>query len=122
MADAYRVTSLPSTPGLDDAPPAFGSAPSRTGAFHVPPPLVSPPRHIGAAATFPVGTVSPTESPPSTAHLAQIADARRRGRAIRRAAVMAGFNGWTLAAFAAITLLCGMHSLWGIVTGLALAG
>src|SRR4051812_8279701 len=65
---------------------------------------------------------SPAESPPSIAHLAQIADARRRGRAIRRAVSMARFNGWTLLGFGGITLLCGIGSLWTMIVGLALVG
>jgi hypothetical protein len=63
---------------------------------------------------------SPAESPPSLAHLAQIEDARRRVRPIRRAASIARFNGWTLVGFAGVTLLCSVGSFWGIVVGLAL--
>lgn len=50
-----------------------------------------------------------------------IAIARQQARRISRAGAIAAFSGWTLAIFAAITLLCGLFSLSAFLLGLGLA-
>jgi len=47
--------------------------------------------------------------------------ARRDGRKITRAAGVAAFSGWTMATFAAITLLSGLFSLPALLLGIGMA-
>jgi hypothetical protein len=61
-------------------------------------------------------------APPLTeAHLRQLAEAANRARAIRRAAAVARFDGWTVGAFAALTLLFSVGSVSGMLVGAAMA-
>lgn len=57
----------------------------------------------------------------SPGQMQAIAIARRQARKISRAAAIAAFSGWTLAVFAAITLLCGLFSIPAFLLGLGLA-
>ena len=72
-----------------------------------------------AAASNPA---SPGTAPPLTeAHLRQLAEAANRARVIRRAASVARFDGWTVGAFAALTLLFSLGSVSGMLLGGAMA-
>jgi hypothetical protein len=64
------------------------------------------------------GATAPGLSPQQ---LAQIAEARQRRRKIHRAVVYALFDGWTIAIFAALTLLGGFFHWIGFVLGAAMA-
>lgn len=57
----------------------------------------------------------PAASPLSAEHLRQLAAARAAGKRISRAVAVARFDGWSVAAFAALTLLFGFTSVSGIV-------
>jgi len=57
---------------------------------------------------------------PSPEHLAQLDAARLTARKISRAASVANFDGWTIAAFAAITLVFSLASISGIALGLGM--
>jgi hypothetical protein len=59
-------------------------------------------------------------SPLSAEHVAQLAVAHKRAKKVRRAVAVARFNGWTLGACAAISLLLGMFEASGWVLGLVL--
>ena len=66
----------------------------------------------------------PNNPPPpqlTEAHLQQLAAARRAAKKLRRAAGVANFDGWTLAFFAGLTLLFGITSVDGWISGLVLA-
>jgi hypothetical protein len=64
----------------------------------------------------------PPSGPLSTEHLKAIADARVRGKKIRRAANVAAFSGWTMAIFAVITLAGGLFGdLIALILGALLA-
>jgi hypothetical protein len=56
-------------------------------------------------------------SPLSAEHLRQMQEARQRARKVRRCVAVANFDGWSVGAFGALTLLCGVFSLWGWVLG-----
>jgi hypothetical protein len=74
-----------------------------------------PPRQTSAAA-------SPrTQAAPSPEQMQAIAQARRQGRRISRAAGIAAFSGWTMAFFAIITLICGFFSIPAFLLGAGLA-
>jgi hypothetical protein len=64
---------------------------------------------------------SPFTSPPTPAHLQQIADAKRLGAKIRRAISVAKFSGWTTAIFAVSTVVLSIGSFWGVALGTAMA-
>lgn len=51
----------------------------------------------------------------------EIHAARRRARKVRRAATVAAISGWTLAVFAALTLLLGLFDAASLLLGAALA-
>ena len=55
-----------------------------------------------------VALPSPAQIGPLPQHLEQIAEARLRGKKIRRAVTIATLSGWSLAIFAGITLLTGL--------------
>ncbi|MFH1748808.1 MAG: hypothetical protein ABIG44_17375 [Planctomycetota bacterium] len=59
--------------------------------------------------------------PLSAAHLRELELARGRSKKIRRAINVALFNAWSLAIFAALSLLIGLFSLTSLVIGVALA-
>src|SRR2546430_17396613 len=65
---------------------------------------------------------SPAKIGPLPQHLEQIAEARLRGKAIRRAATLAALSGWSLAIFAGITFLTGLFDppTWMLGAGLGL--
>jgi len=57
---------------------------------------------------------------PSPEHLAQLDAARLAIKKIRRAVSVANFDGWTIAAFAAISIVCSLTSPPGILLGLGM--
>jgi hypothetical protein len=59
-------------------------------------------------------------TPPSSEHLAQLDAARLTARKISRAVSVANFDGWTMAAFAAITMVFSFTSISGIALGLGM--
>lgn len=68
-------------------------------------------------------TSQPSGGPLSAEHLNQLSQARARARKIRRAAGVAAFSGWSMAAFAGLTLAFAFLSdwtAWAIGIGLAL--
>ena len=73
------------------------------------------------AATGPITPPHQTAPPLTEAHLRQLAEAAGRARVIRRAAAVARFDGWTVGAFAALTLLFSVGSLSGMLVGAAMA-
>ena len=81
----------------------------------IPPPTARP---VVGAPSVPPGTPG---GPPSPEHLRELELARTRFRKIRRAAGVATFNGWTVGAFAAFSLLIGLFSLTSLLIGAALA-
>jgi hypothetical protein len=67
------------------------------------------------------GPSAAAAGPLSPEHLTAIADARIRGRKIRRAASVAALSGWTMAIFAVITLVGGLFGDWvSLLLGAAL--
>ena len=57
----------------------------------------------------------------SAGQLRLIADARRQARKIRRAAVVAAFSGWSMAFFAATSIISGLFSLPALALGVGLS-
>ena len=57
----------------------------------------------------------PAASPLSVEHLHQLAAAKAAGKRIARAVTVAQFDGWSVGAFAALTLLFGFTSVSGIL-------
>ncbi len=51
----------------------------------------------------------------------ELADAGQRANALTRAGKIAAFNGWTIGAFAAITLVFGLASPVALVLGIGMA-
>ncbi|CAN5416169.1 hypothetical protein BH10PLA1_BH10PLA1_12950 [soil metagenome] len=62
----------------------------------------------------------PTSSPFSPQQMQELMVARVAMKSIRRAVFMAQTDGWSLAVFAALTLVCGFSSLTAILVGLGL--
>jgi hypothetical protein len=95
-ADAKDVTALP--------------AQSRSPGIIGPPPLPVPAIPIAA------GPLTPE-------HLTQLAAAKASSKAIRRAVSVANFDGWGLAVFAALSLVCGFYSVsgWIVAVGMGFA-
>jgi len=62
----------------------------------------------------------PTASPFSPNQIAELAIARKAMKPIRRAVGMAQMDGWSLAVFAGLTLICGFSSLTAILVGVGL--
>lgn len=56
----------------------------------------------------------------SEEHLRQLAAARAGGKKVRRAIAVAKFDGWSIGAFGALTLLCGLTDPTSIVLGLGM--
>jgi hypothetical protein len=52
--------------------------------------------------------------------LQQLAVARVASKRIRRAVAVATFDGWTLAVFAALSIVCGLSSVSGILMGIGM--
>jgi hypothetical protein len=73
----------------------------------VPPPLPQPP------------FAQPAPPPPqlSPQHLAELQAAAYAGRKVRRASRVAAFDGWTIGAFGALTLLVGITDISSILIG-----
>jgi len=65
---------------------------------------------------------APPESGLSEAQIRGISEGRIRARKIRRAVAVARISGWTLACFAALSLLGGLFGLRSLLLGAALAG
>jgi hypothetical protein len=61
-----------------------------------------------------------TPAAPTPEHLAQLDAARLASAKIRRAVGVANFDGWTIAGFAAITIVCSLSSVSGILLGLGM--
>lgn len=57
----------------------------------------------------------PSASPLSAEHLHQLAAAKTAGKRIARAVTVAQFDGWSIGAFAALTLLFGFTSISGVI-------
>jgi hypothetical protein len=83
----------------------------------------APPQSVPPPTARPVvGTPSASSAaPPSPEHLRELELARTRSKKIRRAAGVAAFNGWTVGAFAALSLMIGLFSLTSLLIGVALA-
>ncbi len=61
-----------------------------------------------------------SNSPFTPEQLAQMADARKAMKPIRRAVTMAQLDGWTLAVFAGLTVICGISSVSALLVGAGL--
>ncbi len=59
-------------------------------------------------------------SPFTPEQMVQMADARKAMKPIRRAISMAQMDGWTLAIFAGLTVICGISSVTALLVGAAL--
>jgi len=68
-------------------------------------------------AAKPQAAVSAGASPLSAQHLQQMQDARVRAKKIRRCVAVANFDGWSVGAFGALTLLFGVFTLTGWLLG-----
>ncbi len=64
--------------------------------------------------------VAPDAGPLTPEHLAQLDDATRRQKKIRRAISVANTDAWLSAIFAGLTILSGVFSLTGLILGAAL--
>ncbi|MGE5612144.1 MAG: hypothetical protein ACM359_23050 [Bacillota bacterium] len=71
--------------------------------------VITPPALPGS----PVGLLSQEQ-------LQQLAVAQLASRKIRRAVAVATFDGWTLAIFAALSFVCGLSSISGILMGIGM--
>ncbi|MHC5005240.1 MAG: hypothetical protein ACYTJ0_19220, partial [Planctomycetota bacterium] len=84
-----------------------------------PPPIA---HHHGDETTAAVDDAAPAPAPGLTPEqLEALHSARRRGRAVSRAAIVAAISGWTLAVFAFITLLSGIFSLPALLLGIGMS-
>ena len=70
-----------------------------------------------AAAAKPHAAGGAGASPLSAEHLRQMQDARVRAKKIRRCVALANFDGWSVGAFGALTLLFGVFTLTGWLLG-----
>src|SRR5947207_174238 len=68
----------------------------------------------------PIPPTIPAASPLSPEHIRQMAEARNRGKKIRRAVTVALMDGWTMATFAVLTILMSLTSPSGLAVGAAL--
>ena len=59
----------------------------------------------------PRGSLPPPRQPLTQEQMQAITAARQRARKVRRASGVAAFSGWTLAFFAAVSILSGIFSL-----------
>lgn len=69
-----------------------------------------------------VPAAGPASFPLAPDQLADIAQARARGRKVNRAATVAAFSGWSTAVLAFLTLLGGLFSLPALALGASMAG
>jgi hypothetical protein len=79
------------------------------------PPAPADNRGVTATALPLPPPLPPAASPLSAEHLQQLAAAKVTGKRISRAVAVARFDGWSIAAFAGLTLLFGFTSLPSIV-------
>ena len=77
---------------------------------------ISPTDNKGVTAA-PPPLATPAFPQLSEEHLRQLATARSAVRKVRRAIAVASFDGWTIGAFGALTLLTGLTDLSGILMG-----
>ncbi len=62
----------------------------------------------------------PSRAPLTDEHYQELADAELRAKKIRRAVGVAKLDGWSIGAFGALTLLCGLFSVAGWVMGVGM--
>jgi hypothetical protein len=74
--------------------------------------MMSVPSHSTTPPSPPAPAAASRDGPLSPDHLAAISAARLRGKKIRRAAMVATISGWTMGAFAVITLMGGLFGDW----------
>lgn len=102
-------------------PKGRGRSPDKGDVGHdLPEPASAPLQEQGQTPENPIGVIASDSAPLRAEHYEQVAAARRRGRALRRAASVARSSGRTTAFFAALSLLGGLFSPVGIVLGLGM--
>jgi len=62
----------------------------------------------------------PSASPFTPEQMTQLADARKALKPIRRAVTVANMDGWSLAVFAGLTVICGLSSVTALLVGAGL--
>lgn len=79
-----------------------------------------PPTDIAVVTLPPPLPLPPPASGFTDEQVRQLTEARRRAGKIRRAALVASIDGWSIAIFAALSFICGLSSLVGMLMGVGM--